>query len=133
MGFTPYYVAGVWCGYDMPEVMYFYGNPSAQIWKRVMSQVHEGLEYKTFTAPVYGRATNIFGDLTEEKAAQDNPSPSPTPTPEPAPEPTLTPEMTEPPEETAPISEDPTAPVETPETPGPETPTPEPPAITDPV
>ena len=100
MGFTPYYVAGVWCGYDNPEVMYFSGNPSAQIWKRVMSQIHEGLEPRTFTAPSYGAATNIFGDLTEEKEEQDNPSPSPSPTPEETVEPTESPETTQSPSPT---------------------------------
>ncbi len=51
VGFTPYYVATVWCGYDTPEHLYFYGNPSCQLWKRVMEKVHEGLEYKEFALP----------------------------------------------------------------------------------
>ena len=51
IGYTPYYVAAVWTGYDIPEHMYFSGNPSCQIWQRVMEKVHEGLEYKEFDRP----------------------------------------------------------------------------------
>lgn len=51
VGYTPYYVAGVWTGYDTPAVMKVSGNPAAQIWKRVMTVVHEGLEYKEFQEP----------------------------------------------------------------------------------
>lgn len=83
VGFTPYYVAAVWTGYDTPETMNFYSNPAAQIWKAVMQPIHEGLEYKEFDMPVIGQPTNIFGDLTEELEEQNNPKPTPTPTPEP--------------------------------------------------
>ena len=43
-----------------------------------MQQVHAGLEYKSFPAADWiGGDTQIFGDLTEAKEEQDNPSPSP--------------------------------------------------------
>ena len=77
-GYTPYYVGVVWTGFDQPEQMYVYGNPAAQVWRRVMQQVHAGLEYKSFPAADWiGGDTQIFGDLTEAKEEQDNPSPSP--------------------------------------------------------
>lgn len=77
-GYTPYYVCVVWTGFDQPEQMYVYGNPAAQVWRRVMQQVHAGLEYKSFPAADWiGGDTQIFGDLTEAKEEQDNPSPSP--------------------------------------------------------
>ena len=77
-GYTPYYVGVVWTGFDQPEQMYVYGNPAAQVWRRVMQQVHAGLEYKSFPAADWlGGDTQIFGDLTEAKAEQDNPSPRP--------------------------------------------------------
>jgi len=67
-GYTPYYVAAVWTGYDSPAVMSFSGNPAAQIWKSVMKPIHEGLEYKSFNIS-YGKSpTGIFGsqkDLEE--------------------------------------------------------------------
>ena len=77
-GYTPYYVGVVWTGFDQPEQMYVYGNPAAQVWRRVMQQVHAGLEYKSFPAADWiGGDTQIFGDLTEAKEEQDNPSPTP--------------------------------------------------------
>ncbi|MDR0491105.1 MAG: PBP1A family penicillin-binding protein, partial [Oscillospiraceae bacterium] len=51
VGFTPYYIAAVWTGYDRPAVMSSSGNPAAQIWKQIMSRVHEGLDYKSFEKP----------------------------------------------------------------------------------
>lgn len=75
-GYTPYYVAVVWTGYDQPESINIYGNPAAQVWKRVMQQVHAGLEYKSFPSPDWiGGDTKVFGDITEEKEEQDNPVP----------------------------------------------------------
>ena len=52
-GFTPYYVAAVWTGYDTPEkiTMVNGGNPASQLWYKVMSLVHEGLEAKDFKTP----------------------------------------------------------------------------------
>lgn len=83
-GYTPYYVGVVWTGFDQPEHMYVYGNPAAQVWRRVMQQVHAGLEYKSFPAQDWiGGDTQIFGDLSEAKEEQDNPSPSPSPSEEP--------------------------------------------------
>ena len=51
VGFTPYYVAAVWTGYDMPEYMNFSGNPAAQIWKLVMDPIHKDLPTKSFPTP----------------------------------------------------------------------------------
>ncbi len=48
MGYTPYYVGGVWFGYDYPKYLSTSGNPSTTIWKLVMSRIHENLEYKEF-------------------------------------------------------------------------------------
>ena len=42
-GFTGHYVAAVWCGYDQPEVINISGNPSAQLFRKVMSKIHSGL------------------------------------------------------------------------------------------
>ncbi|MBQ7801165.1 MAG: transglycosylase domain-containing protein [Oscillospiraceae bacterium] len=45
-GFTSYYTAAVWCGYDNPEVIKLTGNtsnPSARLWKKVMEPIHSGL------------------------------------------------------------------------------------------
>ena len=63
VGFTPYYVAAVWTGYDMPENMNFYGNPAAQIWRLIMAPIHENLPYKDFPTPDVGQPTGIFGSF----------------------------------------------------------------------
>jgi len=48
-GFTPYYTAITWFGYDDPEEIKWSGyNPAALIWKGVMVPVHEDLANKTF-------------------------------------------------------------------------------------
>lgn len=52
VGYTPYYTAAVWTGYDQPERIYAKGNPAAQLWNKVMSQIHEGMEDKGFSKPV---------------------------------------------------------------------------------
>jgi len=49
-GFTPYYTAVTWYGYDDPEEIKtkLSYNPAALIWKGVMIPVHEELENRTF-------------------------------------------------------------------------------------
>ena len=48
-GFTPYYTAATWYGYDENETVTGWGtSPAAQIWASVMKQAHSGLEGKTF-------------------------------------------------------------------------------------
>ena len=51
VGFTPYYVAAVWTGYDTPAVISASANPAAQIWKMIMQPIHETLEVKSFVKP----------------------------------------------------------------------------------
>lgn len=44
-GFTGYYTAAVWCGFDTPEQITLTGNtanPAARLWKKVMSRLHQG-------------------------------------------------------------------------------------------
>ena len=67
VGCTPYYVAAIWTGYDQPERIYCTGNPAAQIFRKIMRPIHEGLEWKSFPWPYIGGDTYVFGDLTEEQ------------------------------------------------------------------
>ena len=48
-GYTPYYVAVVWTGFDTPARMKVNFNPAARLWKNVMTLIHEGLEWKDFS------------------------------------------------------------------------------------
>lgn len=45
-GYTSYYTAAVWCGYDTPETIYLSnasGNVASMLWNMVMKPVHKGL------------------------------------------------------------------------------------------
>ena len=53
-GYTPYYTAVVWCGYDEMEQIVLsdsYTNPAIVMWRQVMRPLHEGLEWKGFSQP----------------------------------------------------------------------------------
>ena len=63
VGCTPYYVAAVWTGYDIPETINVWNNPAARIWHDVMVRVHSGLEYRSFPWPYIGGDSYLFGDL----------------------------------------------------------------------
>ena len=48
-GYTPYYTAVVWVGYEYNrEITGFRTNPAVTMWKTVMTTLHEGLEDKEF-------------------------------------------------------------------------------------
>ena len=73
-GYTPYYTAAVWTGYDTPASMSFSGNPATQIWQKIMQAVHQDLEYKDFEVSYGGSATGIFGtreELEEQMLTED--------------------------------------------------------------
>ncbi len=42
-GYTAHYTAAVWVGYDQPEQINVGTNPAAQLWRKVMQPIHEGL------------------------------------------------------------------------------------------
>lgn len=48
-GYTPYYTASVWVGYDQSEVIQASGNPTPTLWKKVMSSLVDGKENKPFS------------------------------------------------------------------------------------
>lgn len=62
VGYTPYYTAAVWVGYEMPERISASGNPAATLWQKVMSKVHEGLEDKDFNQPSGLKSVSICLD-----------------------------------------------------------------------
>ena len=91
-GFSPYYVTAVWTGYDSPAPMYYSGNPAAQIWRRIMSQINEPLPVIQFNDPTNrGYDTGIFGDLETTPEPTPVPTATPAPTEAPTPEPTVEP------------------------------------------
>ena len=51
-GFTPYYTAVTWYGYDQNETVEFNNrNPAGLLWANVMSRIHAGLKTATFEKP----------------------------------------------------------------------------------
>ena len=52
VGYTPYYTCGAWGGYDdNSKQRSSQTNYPHRIWAKVMSRIHENLEYKTFPMP----------------------------------------------------------------------------------
>ncbi len=53
VGYTPYYTAGIWGGYDNNHKLNNKTETSYHkiIWRKVMSRIHENLENKDFTVP----------------------------------------------------------------------------------
>ena len=48
IGFTPYYITGVWMGYDDHSEIFYSTYPTPKLWKNIMLPLHEGLEPKQF-------------------------------------------------------------------------------------
>ena len=80
-GYTPYYTAVVWCGYDEPEQVVLsgsYTNPAIVMWRQVMDPLHAALEYRSFTEVSdygwYSVCSDCGGYATEacEKDVRDN-------------------------------------------------------------
>ena len=51
-GFTPYYTATTWFGFDLSETIHFNNkNPAGQIWSSVMKSIHKDLPGRQFAVP----------------------------------------------------------------------------------
>ena len=62
-GFTPYYTAATWFGYDQNETIYFNRqNPAGIIWANVMRNIHSGLTNATFEKPSWIQTETICAD-----------------------------------------------------------------------
>lgn len=60
VGYTPYYTAAVWTGYDQQEAINYRGAPpSSLLWKQVMQAAHKGLPYKEFAVPTDGELVSV--------------------------------------------------------------------------
>lgn len=51
IGYTPYYITGIWMGHDEPEKMIHNKSYHKLLWKDVMSQVHTTLGDTSFSVP----------------------------------------------------------------------------------
>lgn len=50
-GYTPYYVAGIWMGYDTPKKINYDKSYHLIVWRTVMDALHDNLPYKDFEKP----------------------------------------------------------------------------------
>ena len=75
VGYTSYYVAAVWTGYEKNIKINASGNPSAKLFRQVMSKVHANLPNKSFSTPDGGmtRVTVCMdcGNLASDLCASD--------------------------------------------------------------
>jgi len=62
VGYTSYYTAAVWVGYEQQERIYTNGNPAARMWKYVMQPLHADLENADFTHSVATETAKICLD-----------------------------------------------------------------------
>ena len=80
-GYTKYYTAAVWCGYNIPERIYMTGNvnnASAVLWNKVMEPLHEGLEavrlydpYNFYTQEICLDSGKLATDACRQDARTD--------------------------------------------------------------
>ena len=61
IGFTPYYCATVWVGYDKPKVINTGTNPAIKVWKDIMLDIHEDLSNEKFDVPSGIIKANVCG------------------------------------------------------------------------
>jgi len=68
-GFTPYYTAACWFGYDNDQEPLKVGkttysvdgrNPAGQLWSSIMKDIHKGLANKNFNKPTTGLVTKTI-------------------------------------------------------------------------
>ncbi|NDL67754.1 transglycosylase domain-containing protein [Anaerotalea alkaliphila] len=73
-GYTPYYAATIWMGYDTPARMAYLQGYHKFIWRDVMDRIHDGLPYKEFTIPpgiVQAPVCNESGKLPTSLCSAD--------------------------------------------------------------
>ena len=65
-GFTPYYTAATWFGYDQNETIYFNKqNPAGIIWANIMRNIHYGLDKASFEKPNWIQTATICAESGE--------------------------------------------------------------------
>ncbi|MCI8914508.1 MAG: penicillin-binding protein [Lawsonibacter sp.] len=62
VGYTPYYTAAVWTGYERNVKIVAKNNPALALWKQVMTKLHEDLPDKDYPCPESMRTINYCRD-----------------------------------------------------------------------
>lgn len=68
-GYTPYYCAGIWMGYDNPKTMVYDKSYHILLWKDVMEKIHKGLDSKDFDKPD-GIVTKSFYSASDNSSSE---------------------------------------------------------------
>lgn len=83
-GYTPYYCGVVWYGFDEPKDLsgFTSGAISANLWRKVMDTIHDGLPYEDFTTyshinyysnvPMNGQSQFYVGNDEKDKEEENN-------------------------------------------------------------
>ncbi len=58
VGYTPYYVAAIWYGYDTPKEIYVSGNPCITVFRQIMNSAHQTLDSRSRDIE---RSDNLIG------------------------------------------------------------------------
>ncbi len=51
VGYTPYYVSGIWLGFDQPKTIKQDHGYHMYLWRSIMETIHKNLPYKDFDSP----------------------------------------------------------------------------------
>ena len=73
-GYTPYYCAGIWLGYDIPKSITYDKSYHLLLWRDVMEKVHAGMKNKPFERPegiVTRKFCSISGCVPTELCGRD--------------------------------------------------------------
>jgi penicillin-binding protein 1A len=73
-GYTPYYCAGIWLGYDTPKPITYDKSYHLIVWRTVMEKIHENLQNKDFEKPagIVSRSfCSVSGGVPSELCAND--------------------------------------------------------------
>lgn len=75
-GYTPYYASAIWMGHDEQKALTYKTSYHNKLWSKIMSRVHEDLDYKDFEVPeglVQRKICKESGKLAVEGVCDNDP------------------------------------------------------------
>ena len=71
IGYSPYYVASVWYGYDTPASIEMSSNPCIPVWKNVMDKVHSTIKKKNRSIDI-DYSVSVSSGVSKSKNTENN-------------------------------------------------------------
>ena len=71
IGYSPYYVASVWYGYDTPASIEMSSNPCIPVWKNVMDKVHSTIKKKNRSLDI-DYSVSVSSGVSKSKNTENN-------------------------------------------------------------